>query len=368
MESATVEIGGVPDFSPSDPEGWVMAITCPRCGAPAEPTGKAFTFGVFDGRSYLCEECGKSFNAYYRDQVFIHTVPKAEVKLIGPVEREVDGAPDSGRGDPEGWVKNITCPRCGAPTEPTGKAFAFGVFDGRGYRCDGCGKYFSAYYRDHMFSHTVPRAEVELIDPEEMSINEPEMEITEVEDDETMGADSPPLQEEKPRIRVEEGLRRTEAPRPPRSADEVLESLRVLKEDVTFIGELGAEEADIVDAFFLDFLKITTAFDGEIQIDVSILPLELEEIERASVTARGGLLILFRDGHIESVDLTKTENRDLLVAVIHNALPKLAVLSTRNRVMIERRLKYLTAASKELQKMASSLPERLKPSTHPYTQ
>lgn len=368
MESATAEIGGVPDSSPSDLEGWVKAITCPRCGAPAEPTGKAFTFGVFDGRSYLCKECGKSFNAYYRDQVFIHTVPKAEVELIDPVERGVDGVPDSGHGDPEGWVKNITCPRCGAPTEPTGKAFAFGVFDGRGYRCNECGKYFSAYYRDQAFSHTVPKAEVELIEPEEIGVDEPEMKIIEAEDGEAMGTDAPQPLDEEPPVRVEEGLGKTEAPRPPRSADEVLESLRVLKEDVTFIGELSAEEADIVDAFFLDFLKITTAFDGEIQIDVSILPLELEEIERASVTARGGLLILFRDGHIESIDLAKSENRDLLVAVIHNALPKIAILSTRNRVMIERRLKYLTTASRELQKMASSLPERLKPSMHPYAQ
>jgi len=368
MESATVEIGGVPDSNPSDPDGWVMAITCPRCGAPAEPTGKAFTFGVFDGRSYLCEECGKSFNAYYRDQVFIHTVPKAEVKLIGPVGREVDGMPDTGHGDPDGWVKNITCPRCGAPTGPTGKAFAFGVFDGRGYRCDGCGKYFSAYYRDQEFSHTVPKAEVELIDPEEIAIDEPEAEIIEAADDEAMGADAQPLLDEEPRVRVEEGLGKTGAPMPPRSVDEVLESLRVLKEDVTFIGELGAEEADIVEAFFLDFLKVTTAFNGAPQIDVSILPQELEEIERASVTARGGLLILFGDGHIESIDLTRPENRDLLVVVIHNALPKLAVLSTRNRVMIERRLKYLTAASRELQKMASSLPDRLKPSMYPYAQ
>jgi len=341
-----------------------MAITCPRCGAPAEPTGKAFTFGVFDGRSYLCEECGKSFNAYYRDQVFIHTVPKAEVKLIGPVGREVDGMPDTGHGDPEGWVKNITCPRCGSPTKPTGKAFAFGVFDGRGYRCNECGKYFSAYYRDQVFCHTVPKAEVELIDPEEMVADEPETEVIEAEGDEAMGADEPPPLDEEPRFRVEEGPGKTEAPRPPRSADEVLESLRVLKEDVTFIGELSVEEASIIEAFFLDFLKITTAFDGTLQIDVSILPLELEEIERASVTTRGGLLILFTDGLIESIDLT----RDLLVAVIHNVLPKIAVLSTRNRVMIERRLKYLTTASKELQKMASSLPERLKPSTYPYMQ
>ncbi len=142
----------------------------------------------------------------------------------------------------------------------------------------------------------------------------------------------------------------------------------MLKEDVTFIAELSLEEAGIVEAFFLDFLKVTTAFDGALEVDASILPQELEDIAKATVTPKGGLLILFEDGHIESIDLTKPENRGLLVVVIHNVLPKLAALSTRNRVMIERRLKYITTASNELQKMAGSLPEGLKPSTYPITQ
>ncbi len=57
-------------------EGWVYDIECPRCGALSEPTGKGFSFGIFEGRSYFCEKCEKSFNAFYRNRELSYTVPK----------------------------------------------------------------------------------------------------------------------------------------------------------------------------------------------------------------------------------------------------------------------------------------------------
>ena len=57
-------------------ESWVVEIECPRCGALSEPTGKGFIFGIFEGRSYFCEECEKAFNAFYRDRELSYTVPK----------------------------------------------------------------------------------------------------------------------------------------------------------------------------------------------------------------------------------------------------------------------------------------------------
>lgn len=59
-------------------ESWIKSIDCPRCGKPSEPAGKGFKFGVFDGRSYFCEACEKSFNAFYRDKELSYTVPKTE--------------------------------------------------------------------------------------------------------------------------------------------------------------------------------------------------------------------------------------------------------------------------------------------------
>ena len=74
-------------FTVKDPDGnlinfsgfyekGVRNIDCPRCGAPSEPNGKDFIFGVFEGRTYLCQGCGKSFNAFYKEKGFSHTVPR----------------------------------------------------------------------------------------------------------------------------------------------------------------------------------------------------------------------------------------------------------------------------------------------------
>ena len=52
-------------------------VDCPRCGGTAEATGKEFKFGVFDGKQFRCQACGKSFNAFYRDGNLKYTVPKA---------------------------------------------------------------------------------------------------------------------------------------------------------------------------------------------------------------------------------------------------------------------------------------------------
>jgi transposase-like protein len=53
-------------------------VDCPRCGKQAEATGKEFEFGVFEGKQFLCNSCGKYFNAFYRDGVLKYTVPKAK--------------------------------------------------------------------------------------------------------------------------------------------------------------------------------------------------------------------------------------------------------------------------------------------------
>ncbi len=54
----------------------VKDMKCPVCSGAAQATGKEFKFGVFDGKQHKCEACSKTFNAFYRDGKFTHTVPK----------------------------------------------------------------------------------------------------------------------------------------------------------------------------------------------------------------------------------------------------------------------------------------------------
>jgi hypothetical protein len=53
----------------------------------------------------------------------------------------------------------MNCPRCGEPSESTGKKWKYGSFDVEQQRCDGCAKMFNAYYKDGKLSYTVPKAE-----------------------------------------------------------------------------------------------------------------------------------------------------------------------------------------------------------------
>jgi catechol 2,3-dioxygenase-like lactoylglutathione lyase family enzyme len=56
----------------------IGSLECPRCGGVSEPTEKSFEFGVFQGESFHCESCKKSFTAYYRGDVLSHTTPRAQ--------------------------------------------------------------------------------------------------------------------------------------------------------------------------------------------------------------------------------------------------------------------------------------------------
>jgi len=92
-----------------------------------------------------------------------------------------------------------------------------------------------------------------------------------------------------------------------------------------------------------------------INVDSSILPREMGLVERANVIPQSELVILFDDGRMESFDLTALENRDLLVAVIGNAMPRFNDLIAQQRSKIEKRIAFLSDVTRELQTIADSL-------------
>ena len=53
-------------------------MKCPRCGLEAKKTDKTWKYHVFDVEQYDCEKCVKKFNAYYRNGMLAHTIPKAK--------------------------------------------------------------------------------------------------------------------------------------------------------------------------------------------------------------------------------------------------------------------------------------------------
>lgn len=143
-------------------------------------------------------------------------------------------------------------------------------------------------------------------------------------------------------------------PAMPASPEEVVETLRRLREDVGQISELSAEEENIVAAFSLAFLKLMEPLTKALPVDVSVLPRELGLVERANVVPKGDLVLLYADGRMESVDLTERDNRDLLITVVSDVMPRFNNLISQRRDKIEERITFLSSVTRELQTIADS--------------
>jgi len=357
---------------PQDRGEWLKAVTCPRCGDWCEPTGRAFRFGVFDGRTYFCEGCGKHFNAFYRDAAFRHTVPRARVELReiahGEAEKTSESAESTDVAPTEyGRVRNISCPRCGGAARPTGRTFKFGVFNGKSFYCEQCEKHFNAFYRTDVLSHTVPVGGVEIIEEaaEEIEQETPEIgeEFAETPPVPQEPEPGPDVQGEEPEAEeassafVEEAVSPASAGVGAEDAasytiDEVVGFMRGLREDVERLQVLNRDEEEVVGEFSRALLGATSPLSLALPVDASLLPPEMGDIERASVAPNGVLVLLMRDGTMETVNLVEQENRDLLVTVVRDALPQYKALLQGRRKKIEQRIALLSKATKDLREVA----------------
>ena len=293
----------------------------------------------------------------------------------------------------EDWIKVLTCPRCSSVSESTDKRFKFGVFDGVGYYCSECEKTFNAYYRDNEVSHTIPSGDVEIIEyedveeeiPESFDLTdedvEPEEELTEPQPEEpiveTVNLDEaePILMEmpdpeeesdesqeiEEPEVvpEVEEPVVIEEPVATPAlvfdtSSDDIIEAIRKLKEDVGQLSELSSEENLVVDAFSKAFMEVMSPLAKALPVDVNVLPEELGIVERANIIPQGKLVLLHADGRMASIDLTSSDNRDLLVQVIGNVMPRFNSFIAERRQNVEKRLSFLSNVTKELQSIANA--------------
>lgn len=186
-----------------------------------------------------------------------------------------------------------------------------------------------------------PSGELEVVDPQE----------EDVAGEDASEEDTPSDSEVMPPSGVQDAPTRVT----PASPEEVVRKLKTLREDVGQISELSSEEVNIVGAFSGSFLKLMESFAKTLPVDVSILPPRMGAVESANVIPEGELVVLFVDGRMVSVDLTEPGNRDLLVDVLSDVMPKFNDLVTEKRSKIERRITFLSEVTKELQTIADSL-------------
>lgn len=134
--------------------------------------------------------------------------------------------------------------------------------------------------------------------------------------------------------------------------EELIDSLKSVQDDIGQICELTSEEETLVAEFFELLLKLTQPLATTIQVSTEALPDEMGDVARASIDPTGLLMVQYRDGRMILKNLLEEENRDLMTSVLEDILPKLKQLFGTRREKIEGRMKFLSAITKEIQKMS----------------
>ncbi len=135
----------------------------------------------------------------------------------------------------------------------------------------------------------------------------------------------------------------------------LIESLKSVADDIGQISELTSEERLLVAEFFKALLKLMKPLATTIAVTPSTLPAETGLIIQAYVDPTGHLALMYEDGRLDLKDLSEDANRDLMMAVIEDIVPKFRSLTSTQKRKVENRIKFLSSITKEIQKSAETL-------------
>jgi hypothetical protein len=139
------------------------------------------------------------------------------------------------------------------------------------------------------------------------------------------------------------------------SLQNTVTALKSLKDDAGQIVELTAEEKTLVAEFFHQFMKLTVPLAQSIPVSPSALLTIKGEIVQANIAPTGHLIIIYPDGTAELEDLSAEKNRNLMLSVVEDALPKFTQLMKNHKQKIEGRINFLSSVTKEMQDISEAL-------------
>jgi hypothetical protein len=139
------------------------------------------------------------------------------------------------------------------------------------------------------------------------------------------------------------------------SIQELAAALKSMADDVGQISELASEEKLLVTEFFTSLLKLMQPLATSMPVSTAALPAEVGNIVQAHIDPTGHLALLHEDGHMELKNLAEERNRDLMIMVIKDVMPKFKSLTSLQKSKIEKRIKFLSAVTNEIQKISGAL-------------
>lgn len=143
--------------------------------------------------------------------------------------------------------------------------------------------------------------------------------------------------------------------KPQVSIQDLVDSLKSLQDDIGQISELTSEEELLTAEFFASLLRLMRPFASSIQVSTAILPQEMGTVVQASLDETGQLTLLYEDGRMELKSLSEQRYRDLMITVIEDVMPKFKQLTGAQKRKVESRIKFLSAITKEMQKISKVL-------------
>jgi hypothetical protein len=139
------------------------------------------------------------------------------------------------------------------------------------------------------------------------------------------------------------------------NVQELVEALKSTADDIGQISELSSEEKILVTQFFSSLLKLMQPLTSSIEVAQLALPAQFADVTQAHIDPTGHLVLQYIDGHVELRNLSEDKNRDLMMAVVSDVLPKFKSLTSMQKRKLENRIKLLSMVTKEIQKSSDAL-------------
>lgn len=105
------------------------------------------------------------------------------------------------------------------------------------------------------------------------------------------------------------------------SITEMVASLKSAGEDIEEINKLTLKEKPLV-ALLATLLKGMQPYTSTIAVSPSVFPVRLGKVTQAHIDTTGQLSLTFENGKQRLLDLNEFQNRDLLIGVINDMIPK----------------------------------------------
>jgi hypothetical protein len=139
------------------------------------------------------------------------------------------------------------------------------------------------------------------------------------------------------------------------SIQELAAAMKSMAEDVGQISELASEEKLLVAEFLTSLLKLMQPLTPSMPVSTSALPAEAGNIVKAYIDPTGHLALLHEDGHMELKNLSEERNRDIMIMIVKDVMPKFKSLTSLQKRKIENRIQFLSAVTNEIQKISGAL-------------